>query len=309
MDPHDLFALNTLIVNSLEEQIAVIDHDGTILSVNLSWINFGAQNGLSAKYGWVGQNYLKALERAVASGDVYAIEATDGIRSVMHHIRNEFTCEYPCHSPEEKRWFIMQVKRLIDESKDMVVVSHTNITQRKLAEERAEHLALHDPLTQLANRRYFDQSLHREMKRNSRNHTPISLIEVDIDNFKKCNDQYGHLAGDKCLISLAEILHSFARRAGDLAARLGGDEFALLLPETDYEQSQSLAEQLHEAIQSAHMNFKHHPVATSVSIGVATLEPHGRLDRSFLLQEADKALYQAKNTGKNRVVHAQLMDD
>ncbi|MDX1795502.1 MAG: diguanylate cyclase [Hydrogenovibrio sp.] len=309
MDPHDLSALNTLVVNSLEEQIAVIDQNGTIISVNLAWINFGAQNGLSAKYGWIGQNYLKALEQAVSSGDVYAIEAYDGIRNVMHHIRDEFSFEYPCHSPEEKRWFLMRVKRLIDNSKDMLVLSHTNITQRKLAEERAEHLALHDPLTQLANRRYFDQSLQREMKRNSRNHTPISLIEVDIDNFKDCNDQYGHLAGDQCLMAIGQALQSYARRAGDLAARLGGDEFALLLPETDYEQSQALAEQLLEAIQSVPMNFKHHQVSIKASLGVATLEPHGLLDRSFLLQEADKALYRAKKTGKNRVVHAQLLDD
>jgi len=300
----DQSALHTLVINSLEEQIAVIDQEGTIIDVNLAWINFGNENGLSFKYGWVGRNYLKVLSASSASGDSLAGEAGQGILEVVSGKRASFYFEYPCHSPDEKRWFMMRVTRLKDDSRSLFVISHQDITARKLAEEKAEHLAMHDPLTGLANRRYFNLFVNREMRRSIRNRSAISLIAVDVDHFKDYNDEFGHLAGDQCLTNVGQALLSFSRRPGNLAARLGGDEFALLLGDTDFVESQKIAEVILETINDLRMVFGESRQVT-VSVGVASLIPHEQQNEDFLLEEADKALYRAKLAGRNRIVHTQ----
>lgn len=304
----DLSALHTLVINSLEEQIAVIDQAGTIVDVNSAWANFGAENGLSSTHACVGSSYLKVLSASATNGDNLAGEAAQGILDVMHGKRASFYFEYPCHSPEEKRWFMMRVTRLKDDSRSLFVISHHNITLRKLAEERAEHLAMHDPLTGLANRRYFNLFLNREIRRSIRNRSAISLIEVDVDYFKAYNDEIGHLAGDQCLVNVGQILLSFSHRPSDLAVRLGGDEFALLLGDTDVAGSQQIAEAILETINDLKMVFGDSRQVT-VSVGVASVIYDEQMNEDFLLQEADKALYRAKLAGRNQVVHVQPAAD
>jgi len=298
----DLTTLHTLVFNSLEEQIAVIDQRGTIIDVNHAWFNFGNENGLSAKYTCVGCNYIEVLSASVASGDSLVGEASQGILDVINGNRDSFYFEYPCNSPDEKRWFMMRVTRLIDGAVNLFVISHHNITQRKLAEERADHLAMHDPLTDLANRRYFDQFLKQEMRRSIRNRSVISLVVVDVDYFKAYNDELGHLAGDQCLVNISQALLMLSRRPSDLAARLGGDEFALILGDTNFIKSQKIAEAIQKAIYDLRMLFGESRQVT-VSVGVVSVIPHEQQDEKFLMQEADKALYQAKLAGRNRVVH------
>ncbi len=230
----DLTALHTLVFNSLEEQIAVIDQVGTIIDVNHAWFNFGNDNGLSSKYTCIGCNYIEVLSASVTSGDSLAGEASQGILDVINGNRDTFYFEYPCNSPDEKRWFMMRVTRLIDGAVNLFVISHQNITQRRLAEERAEHLAMHDPLTDLANRRYFNQFLKQEIRRSIRNQSMITLVVVDVDYFKEYNDELGHLTGDQCLVNISQALLMLSRRPSDLAARLGGDEFALILGDTNF---------------------------------------------------------------------------
>ena len=301
---HDLNALHTLVINSLDEQIAVIDQAGTILDVNFAWTQFGGENGLPSRYAWEGHNYLEVLSAAAASGDHLAGEAGQGILDVVSGKSASFYFEYPCHSPDEKRWFMMRVTRLKDDSRSLFVISHQNITQRRLAEERAEHLAMHDPLTGLANRRYFNLFFNRELRRSIRNRSAISLIELDVDYFKDYNDEFGHLVGDQCLSNVGQALLEFSRRPSDLAARLGGDEFALILGDTDFAESHKVAEAILKAISDLRMVFGGSRQVT-VSVGVASVIPHEQQSEDFLLQEADKALYRAKSAGRNRVMHAQ----
>lgn len=302
----DMTTLHTLVINSLEEQIAVIDQAGTILDVNHSWNNFGLDNGISSGYSWVGCNYLNVLSASAASGDNLAVEAEQGILDVAQGKRASFYLEYPCHSPDEKRWFMMRVIPVKRASKRLLVLSHTNITLRKLAEERAEHLSLHDPLTGLANRRYFYQSLSRETRRSIRNRSTISLIALDVDHFKGYNDALGHPAGDQCLANVSQVLRAHSQRPRDLAARLGGDEFALLLADADFVEAQTVAEAIIKEIAALNMVFGESKMVT-VSIGVVTAIPHDQQNEEFLLHEADKALYRAKLEGRNRVVHAQVV--
>ena len=304
----DLTALHTLVFNSLDDQIALIDQAGTIVDVNSAWTNFGVENGISSDFASVGNNYLKVLSTSVTRGDSLAGEAANGILDVVNGQRASFYFEYPCHSPDEKRWFMMHATRTNDDSRRLFVISHRNITQRKLAEERAEHLAMHDPITGLPNRRYFNQFLHREIRRSIRGRSAISLIEFDIDHFKDYNDECGHLAGDQCLADVGQVLLTFSRRPNDLPARLGGDEFALLLGDTDFAESQRSAEAILQSINDLRIVYGESKQVT-VSVGVASVIPRQLQDEEFLFKEADKALYDAKLAGRNRVVARRIFAD
>jgi diguanylate cyclase (GGDEF)-like protein len=296
--------LHTMVFDSLDEQIAVINQAGTIVDVNASWIHFGVKNGLSTEYAAVGSNYLNVLQTSAESGDSLAAEAAQGILDVLDGQRASFYFEYPCHSPEQKRWFLMRVTGLKGSSGNLFVISHHNITERKLAEEKAEYLSLHDPLTGLANRRHFNEILNSEMRRSIRQQSAITLVELDVDHFKEYNDEHGHPAGDQCLVKVGQILLAFSQRPGDLAARLGGDEFALILGDTDFMAAQEIVHAIREEVNDLDMTYdgsKH----ITISLGAVSVFPHMHQGEHFLLEQADKALYRAKLAGRDCVVHEQ----
>lgn len=169
---------------------------------------------------------------------------------------------------------------------------------------RLESLARTDALTGLANRRQFDEMKVIEFRRALRTGHPLSLLVCDIDCFKRYNDTYGHASGDQCLRAVAVALGVCSARAGDLVARIGGEEFAVLLPATDASQAALLAAQLLRAVVDlgiAHNNSEVAPVVT-ISVGLAQLDPTQVDKFDTLFDQADKALYQAKSGGRNRVV-------
>ncbi len=192
-----------------------------------------------------------------------------------------------------------------------------DISERKQSEQLIEELihrlevekdhalksARIDGLTGIANRRYLDESLNREFFRLKRGHMALSLIMLDIDYFKKFNDQYGHIAGDDCLCLVATALQNNVNRPADLVARFGGEEFVVILPDTVKEGASIVAERLRTAIEALaipHDGSENAPYVT-VSIGVATILPD-RTDRpGSILEIADGALYRAKRNGRNRV--------
>ena len=163
-----------------------------------------------------------------------------------------------------------------------------------------EYLARFDHLTGVANRRYFVEMAEVEMARSSRYGKPLSILMVDIDQFKEVNDVYGHQAGDIVLQALCETC-KIVLRAVDIVGRLGGDEFAILLPETPPATASHVAERLRGAIESTVVDLEmHSPFYFSVSIGCASRNAkNDNLDT--LLNLADKALYDAKRAGRNRV--------
>jgi len=293
-------ALGALIVDSLEEQLAVIDAAGEIVDVNRAWIRFGSDNGLAPDAAGAGRNYLQVLRASAAGGDALAAEAARGIAEVIAGARAEFRLEYPCHGPHEKRWFVMRAAALQGGPGGLFVLSHHNITQRKLAEEHAEHLALHDALTGLANRRQFSRFLGEEMRRGARNKSPVGLVAFDLDGFKEYNDSLGHIAGDRCLVSVGAVLAAYARRATDLAARVGGDEFALILGNTDLAGAGRIAHAVRDDVAELQIVY---PGARklSISAGYTSAVPGAGQTEEGLFQEADKALYAAKASGGNRV--------
>lgn len=298
-------SLHTSILHSLEDQIAVINQSGNILEVNLAWQNFGCENGMPSGYTCEGFNYLDTLSNAAAAGDNYAGQAFQGIMDVLAGNLEVFYFEYPCHSPNEKRWFTMRVVALHgDESGSLFVISHHNVTQRKLAEERVEELAMKDPLTGLSNRRAFEFFLSSEIRSSIRNQTPIGLVLIDVDYFKNYNDEFGHAAGDQCLINVGQILLAHARRPSDHSARIGGDEFALILGNSPLEIVRQIAESILKSINDLKMLFGDSK-QVSVSIGLLSVIPHKNITEDFLFKEADKALYCAKSAGRNQIVAIQ----
>lgn len=296
-------ALHSLLLDSLEEQITVIDQEGTIVYVNRAWTTFGIENGLASATSGAGSNYLKVCNASGSSGDSLAGEAAQGLRDVLSGKRASFYFEYPCHSPTKKRWFMMRATPLQGVSANLFVISHHNITQRKLAEEQAEYLSLHDPLTGLANRRHFNQFLSNEWRRSIRNRSPLSFIMFDLDHFKDYNDELGHLAGDQCLVKVGQAIRAIAGRPGDLAVRYGGEEFGLLLGNTGLEESIKVAEAVRQEIYELDMRYRGTRRIT-ISAGVASAIPDNEQTELFLVREADKALYRAKQMGRNQIASA-----
>lgn len=172
------------------------------------------------------------------------------------------------------------------------------------ANRRLEAISLTDGLTQVANRRQFDECLKVEWCRIARQGLPISLLLLDIDYFKAVNDRYGHLVGDDCLITVAAICANEIQRSGDLLARYGGEEFAVLLPATPSEGAEQVAERLRQAVENAtvYPGAQEAAVSLSVSIGVATQVPGKDEGPGELVRRADAALYGAKEAGRNRVM-------
>lgn len=173
------------------------------------------------------------------------------------------------------------------------------------ANERLSELSFTDALTGIPNRRRFDEALDAEWKRAIRFGHPLSLVLADIDFFKRYNDTLGHPAGDRCIVEVARVLTTNARRAGDLAARFGGEEFALLLPATGGADAALVAERTRAALEALAMPHPDGaaPVVTA-SLGVATFVPESDGDPERLVATADAALYRAKREGRNRVVSA-----
>ena len=167
-----------------------------------------------------------------------------------------------------------------------------------------ENLAKIDSLTEIANRRRYNEALENEWRRCARSGAPLSLAIIDVDHFKAYNDQLGHAAGDTILRSIATTLHGFMRRPGDLAARYGGEEFILLLPQVDANAAQRIGEDIRASVESLRLHHPDSPVGPYVTIslgGMTTVPTDGQVDPQFF-QQADAALYKAKSAGRNRMV-------
>ncbi|WP_440466733.1 GGDEF domain-containing protein [Pseudomonas sp. YH-1] len=163
-----------------------------------------------------------------------------------------------------------------------------------------EYLAGHDPLTGLFNRRQFDQLVGMELSRAARQPAPISLLMVDLDHFKFINDRYGHPLGDEVIRHTATLLRNYTR-TGDSVARLGGEEFLLLLPDTSQPQARVIAEKVRRLLEETPLPMKDGLLYLTASFGIACLEAGVPGTYEGLYAAADKALYRAKASGRNRV--------
>lgn len=307
---HQLLAERRLVgatLDALLQHVCVIDGTGIILAVNRRWREFADDNGGRSTLLSVGSNYLDACNRAEGPGSEDAHAAAKGIRSVLTGESERFFLEYPCDSPAGPRWFVMSVLRADPDGDENIrlVIAHQDITEQKMAEAHLRRQAAIDGLTGIANRRAFDEVLERECRRAARAMEPMALLLVDVDHFKAFNDHYGHLAGDQCLRAVAMALAGAVQRPGDLPARYGGEEFAVVLPGTELEGAASMAERLRTAILALNIAHAENSAGPSVtiSVGVAALFPP-MASPAELIARADRALYDAKHQGRNRVAVA-----
>ncbi len=179
--------------------------------------------------------------------------------------------------------------------------SETSLKQANLELEKLVNL---DALTQIANRRCFDDRLRFEWERLSREQQPMSLLLLDIDYFKRYNDCYGHQTGDKCLKAIAQTVEQTLYRPADLVARYGGEEFVAILPNTDLDGAIIVAEQIRSAIANLEIPHQNSDISdrVTVSVGITSLIPNPEQKLSTLIQQADVALYGAKQKGRNRAI-------
>lgn len=176
----------------------------------------------------------------------------------------------------------------------------------RAATEKMSELVMTDPLTGLANRRHFDQTLASEWDRSVRERQPLGLLMIDIDHFKAFNDSRGHAAGDECLKAVAKALRAHCARPGDLVCRWGGEEFAVILPGTDAAGAGHLARELVQRVHSLGLEHGKSDVSPCVTIsaGSASAVPSDAGSAAALIEKADAALYAAKQFGRNRAHHA-----
>ena len=196
---------------------------------------------------------------------------------------------------------IRAMQRIIQMRQSLLVLT------RKLdtANHQLKRLASLDGLTEIANRRHFDAVLDDEWRRAMRQGRELSILICDVDHFKEYNDSYGHPSGDECLRQVARVLVSAIDRGGDLVARYGGEEFVAVLPETSLEGASFVAERMRQAIAQLNLTHAGSPFGClTASFGAASTVPSAKSDPLKILAAADRALYQAKQKGRNRVAHA-----
>nr|WP_318382629.1 diguanylate cyclase [uncultured Enterobacter sp.] len=181
----------------------------------------------------------------------------------------------------------------------------TAVRRESLLREQAHELlsqSLSDGLTGVGNRRYFDICIDKEWRASKRNNKPLSLLLIDVDFFKRYNDHYGHQQGDACLQQVATAMRNALQRPNDILFRYGGEEFCALLPETRSADAVNVAEKLRASVQALALPHAKAPArVVSVSIGVASHSQRSHAAHIDLIQAADRALYDAKHSGRNRV--------
>lgn len=252
---------------------------------------------------WSGLGEVPEEKRILNTKCYRTYRGYDGVCRDCHAIAVLHTKK--AHQEERKlpdgRWIKLRVTPIMDEHNNVeyFVEWIRDITENKLAEKKLQRLATTDDLTGLWNRRYFMKATTQEIERARRYEQYFSILTLDVDNFKNLNDTHGHAAGDAVLQHLAEILLDHLRQT-DITGRVGGEEFSILLPNTDIDSAVLLAERLRAAIEKSSANYADKELFFSVSIGLTAY--HQGIDSiDELLLLADKALYRAKNKGRNRI--------
>lgn len=252
---------------------------------------------------------LLALGRQEDMGELYVNHTAPS--STGTGLRAENWCTMP--RAGTRLYLAIDAGPIFDDQGNLIAVVETlrDMTAHKEAQMVLENLATHDSLTNLANRRFFDEHLKNEWLRAQRDQLPISMIVADIDYFKRYNDYYGHQQGDECLRHVASIMHQTVMRPADVVARYGGEEFAIIMPNTNLNGARVVAERICQQINASELP---HPTSeisqhVTVTMGIASLVPEHAQSSDVLFAAADAALYGAKAAGRNRVGSAPETDE
>ena len=285
------------VLDALPDATAILDRLGRITAVNRTWTMFALDNGGDPATTGVGVSYLDVCARAALTGCEDAVEVLAGLRAVLACETVESDREYSCPSPSFGRWFTCRITPIQFPSGG-AVISHVNITRRKVSEEELSHQATHDPLTGLANRILFASRLTDALTPPAHDGpaSHVGLLYIDLDDFKPVNDTYGHDAGDEVLVTVAHRLRAEVRK-DDTVARLGGDEFAVCAPGLTGLALTALARRIRAALARPHQV---HGQRTHVggSIGVHLASSGDTV--AAALRQADQAMYLVKHQRADR---------
>jgi len=292
------------VLNSVTAEMAVLDAQGVIVTVNQAWHNQRSANAEFAP----GANYLVAC-RSLAhteAAEAGQMTAEQGIQAVLCGQLPRFYIELPHHNAALQRWYSMSVTPLVQGEQRGAVVSLEDISARVEAQNQVRELAFYDPLTGLPNRRLVSERLALELARARRTQTRLAALFIDLDQFKPVNDTLGHALGDWLLQAVARRIQ-LCLRASDTAGRLGGDEFVALLPDLPHgDAALGVAEKIRQALAETFMTEQGVVLQISASIGVALYPDHAESEKD-LLRLGDAAMYQAKKSGRNAVVLCKAM--
>jgi len=224
--------------------------------------------------------------------------AHDGVQGLLH-LRCLPENESARSSKPHQEWFSEVKQQLVRNVAQSVSLAIVNLKLR----ESLRQQSIRDPLTGMFNRRYMEESLGREIHRATRAQHPLGVIMLDIDHFKQFNDNFGHEAGDAVLRELGVFLRSHIR-GEDIACRYGGEEFTLIMPDAPLKITKRRAEKLRQGVKQLRVAFNNQVLDTlTISVGLAMLPDQGSTGEA-ILRAADGALYEAKQTGRDRVVVA-----
>lgn len=320
----DLFRelnISVEVLNIVDAMILVLDKDGHIVLFN------------KAAESLTGYSFTDVEDKC--PWDLFIVaEEVDVVRNVFSQLTagnfpNKHT-NYWLTKNHEKRLIDWSNTAITDTNGDItyIIATGIDITAKKAAEnevenhidileetvskrtsaltkanQELEYLTHIDGLTNIFNRGYFNEVIAKEVERGKRSNRPLSLLMCDVDYFKNYNDTYGHIAGDNCLIEIAAILYKLFNRAADFVARYGGEEFIVILPGIKPESASKLSNKLIRRIESAKFPHETSPIGkvVTVSVGLVTRQPDELTNSISLIKEADKALYDAKENGRNQV--------
>lgn len=296
------------VLQAVKDGIVITDLNGLVQSANPAVLLL---LGISNEKDVLGTEIVKLLHQIdrqpsqdniqrMRKGEPFGVQDFRSLRKDGSEFYVSVNAEFIL-DPKGERCGIVFVGRDISERKAMeIALSESN---RRLSE-----LSITDGLTEIANRRHFDEVFAMEYARHIRSGRTLSLIMLDVDHFKHFNDSFGHLAGDECLKSIAQVLKGSARRSSDLAARYGGEEFACILPETDHEGALCVAEKIRIGIRQLAIPNEPNSAASvvSASLGVVSVRCFAGKNRCELISCADAMLYRAKAEGRDRICSMDL---
>jgi len=297
------------IFSSCPDPIWVVRQDGIVVRANSAMLRLLGRSHDEV----VGQPCRGVLDFCSHDTESCPLASAHSPRSY-----HEWDIERPTACDESMYYMVSTSSLVTLDGSPGIVGQFRDITMRKRAEAALaqanvalSHMARVDGLTRIPNRRTFDETLAKEWSRAAREESPLALILCDIDCFKEFNDHYGHSAGDDCLKKVATIIEGCAQRAADLTARYGGEEFAILLPQTAPEGAMRVAENVRSQVEHLALQHAASPVkpVVTMSPGVASVIPSLHVDPKTLIETADKALYRAKESGRNMAMAGDLPPD
>jgi diguanylate cyclase (GGDEF)-like protein len=290
------------VLDTLPVHIAVVNTLGVVVHVNNKWLGSDCFSMIQGKhFDWIGSSFIESyVLLADTQGDCY--HTISGLEGVITGASDEFDSEYHCIKNSGSVWFVVHAEAMAYNEERYVIISHQEITKRKLAEQEVVRMSRTDSLTKVYNRGFFEGELDREWRFAEIEHSTLCLAILDVDNFKNINDAHGHIFGDKCLVKLGALLSDFFSESQEMVVgRYGGEEFCIL-SKLSLERFLKLYECFALALADLEVYDEKtgERVPLTLSSGIVEASPYVHRSISLCLDVADSLLYEAKRQGKNR---------